>query len=79
MNYLLIIVIFVVILIILDNILDTKKYNIQSSYVPSNNKESIGFIKPEHRLLKLLNSRETCLFFTQNIFSLFLYFLNFSK
>ena len=42
MNYLLIIVIFVVILIIWNNIMNTNNYGIRSSYVPPKNKESIG-------------------------------------
>jgi hypothetical protein len=56
MNYLFIIVILVVVLILVDKyIITTKNYGIQSSYIPPNT-ESIGFLKPEHRLLKILNN-----------------------
>ena len=59
MNYLLIILVFIVIFIVWNNVMNTQNnsiQNIKSSYVPLKDKESIGFIKPEHRLLKILNN-----------------------
>ena len=56
MNYLFIIVILVVILFLVDKyIITTKNYGIQSSY-ESPKTESIGFLKPEHKLLKILKN-----------------------
>ena len=55
MNYLVIIVIALIILVILDKyILHTTPHNIKSKYNTAYD-ETMGFVKPEHRLLKILN------------------------
>ena len=57
MNYLIVIVISLIVLIILDKyVLHTTPYNIKSESSDTIYEESVGFIKPEHRLLNILNN-----------------------
>ena len=57
MNYLIVIIISLIVLIILDKyVLHTTPYNIKSDKESSIYEESIGFVKPEHRLLNILNN-----------------------
>ena len=57
MNYLIVIIISLIVLIILDKyVLHTTPYNINSDKETSIYEESIGFVKPEHRLLNILNN-----------------------
>ena len=58
MNYLYLILTILILLLVLDKyILHTTKHNITSDYnkdVDDYYNKSIGFLKPEHRLLKIL-------------------------
>ena len=59
MNYLVLLVTVLILLLVLDKyILHITKYNITSNYTKDSNEyydKSIGFLKPEHKLLKILS------------------------
>jgi len=56
MNYLNLIVIIAIFFFVVDKYQTITKSNITSSYIKDNDRNSVGFVKPEHRLLNTLNN-----------------------